>query len=47
LENLFPVSDDFKFMIESIDSIMTDLKPDELPTLRKKLIEKKDYVQRR
>lgn len=47
LENLFPVSDEFEFLIEQIDFIINGLKPDELPTLRKKMIEKKDYVKRR
>jgi len=47
LENLFPVSDKFEFLLENIELILVELGADELPTLRKKLIEKKDYVIRR
>lgn len=46
-DHLFPTSDNFEFLLESIDSLIIDLKSDELPILRKKLIEKKDYVKRR
>jgi len=46
-EHLFPTSDSFEIIIEKIDSIIIDLKVNELPTLKKKLVEKKDYVKRR